>query len=145
MLTVHSAKSRGFTLIELLIVISIIGILGITSFALYGNAQARGRDGRRRLELDAIAKALESNRNDTGYQPLATTQFQTGVIPQTDPSGNFYCIAAPTAAAPTAAWTTACPVGYSQVSATVPAANSLSWRVCTSGETVGIVCKVNAQ
>lgn len=56
---------QGFTLIELLIVITILGILAGLVLASYGAAQARGRDSRRKTDLDAIKKSLELTKQDT--------------------------------------------------------------------------------
>lgn len=69
-------KASGFTLIELLIVISIIGILASLTVASFANAQAKGRDTRRKADLDALKKALELARQDTPgayYYPATTT------------------------------------------------------------------------
>jgi len=64
---------RGFTLIELLIVIAIIGIM--TSFVLTNlqGARERGRDVRRKTDLEAINQALRLYFTDAhhfpGYSP----------------------------------------------------------------------------
>lgn len=61
----HQLKSKlGFTLIELLVVISIIGVLATFIVASFNNARIKGRDARRKADLDAIKKALELVRND---------------------------------------------------------------------------------
>lgn len=68
-------KSQGFTLIELLVVIAIIGILATIIVASFANAQQRGRDARRKADLDAIKKALQLLKNDssgTKFYPAAT-------------------------------------------------------------------------
>lgn len=63
-------SSKGFTLVELLIVISIIAVITIISFSIYGNAQKHARDGKRRADLDAIRKALEIYKTEKGtYSP----------------------------------------------------------------------------
>ena len=59
---------RGFTLIELLTAMVIIGILASIALASYTNAQQKSRDSRRKTDLDAIKKALELAKNDTGGQ-----------------------------------------------------------------------------
>jgi prepilin-type N-terminal cleavage/methylation domain-containing protein len=75
-------KSKGFTLIELLVVITIIGILATFIVASFTSAQRKGRDARRKSDLDAVKKALELVKNDcTGAasypEPSAgTPQFQ---------------------------------------------------------------------
>ena len=56
---------HGFTLIELLVVIAIIGILASFAIASFTSAQAKGRDSRRKDDLDAIKKALELFKGDT--------------------------------------------------------------------------------
>ena len=65
LITSHFKVKRGFTLIELLIVISILGILVSLTLVSYGSAQERGRDSKRKTDLDAIKKALELAKNDT--------------------------------------------------------------------------------
>ncbi len=62
---VQQVKKRGFTLIELLVVISIIGILAAFIVASFTSAQAKGRDSRRKADIDAIKKALELAKNDS--------------------------------------------------------------------------------
>jgi len=58
-------KRKGFTLIELLVVIAIIGILATFVVASFTGAQRKGRDARRKSDLDAIKKALELYKTDT--------------------------------------------------------------------------------
>jgi prepilin-type N-terminal cleavage/methylation domain-containing protein len=52
-------RQSGFSLLELLVVISIIGILTAIGAVGFVAAQKRGRDARRRGDIDAISKALE--------------------------------------------------------------------------------------
>src|SRR3990167_11030107 len=63
-LSIIQSKSKGFTLIELLVVIAIIGILASFAIASFTSAQAKGRDSRRKADLDAVSKALELNKSD---------------------------------------------------------------------------------
>lgn len=58
-------KNRGFTLIELLVVIAIIGVLATIIVASFTSAQRRGRDARRKADMDAIKKALALWKLDT--------------------------------------------------------------------------------
>ena len=51
---------RGFTLIELLVVISIIAILVAAATVSWRNAQMKGRDGKRKVDLKAVQQALET-------------------------------------------------------------------------------------
>ena|SRR3990167_969368 len=60
-----SKVKRGFTLIELLVVISIIGILASFVIASFNSAQQKGRDSKRKSDLDAIQKALELTKGDS--------------------------------------------------------------------------------
>ena len=76
--TVNKRQWRlGFTLIELLVVIAIIGILAGFAIASFTSAQAKGRDSRRKADLDAISKALELMKNDSvgsSYYPRCSTR-----------------------------------------------------------------------
>ena len=59
---------RGFTLVELLIVIAIIAVLSIFGGANYIQSLKKGRDSRRKADLEQIRAALEMYRTDnTGY------------------------------------------------------------------------------
>lgn len=70
---------KGFTLIELLVVIAIIGILATFIVASFASAQARGRDARRKADLDAVKKALELAKNDcTGARWYPVAQGASG-------------------------------------------------------------------
>lgn len=70
-------KSEGFTLIELLIVISIIGVLS----AFFINSSSinirRGRDARRKSDLELIRTGIETYRADCNSYPL-TGQISPG-------------------------------------------------------------------
>lgn len=61
----NSKNKKGFTLIELLVVIAIIGILATFIVASFASAQARGRDARRKADLEAIQTALELFKSDS--------------------------------------------------------------------------------
>lgn len=85
----NKLKKKGFTLVELLVVISIIGILTIITLASFTNAQKKGRDAKRKSELDALSKAMIMYFNDTGSFPAAIdfTSSSTGL---TGPGGDYY-------------------------------------------------------
>ncbi len=54
----------GFSLVELLVVIAILGVLAsITSFTLVGH-QKKARDAQRKNDLQQIARAMQSAKND---------------------------------------------------------------------------------
>jgi prepilin-type N-terminal cleavage/methylation domain-containing protein len=60
---------RGFTLIELLVVIAIIGILSSVVLASMNTARAKGRDARRKADLEQLATAVQMYYDDHGYLP----------------------------------------------------------------------------
>jgi prepilin-type N-terminal cleavage/methylation domain-containing protein len=64
---------RGFTIIEILVVISIIGLLSTLAIVALRDAQERGRDTRRKADLEQTKKAMIFYANDHG-----------GVLPTTD-------------------------------------------------------------
>ncbi len=59
----------GFTLIELLVVISIIGILAGFLFVNFASVRERGRDARRKSDLQSIKTALRLYYNDYQAYP----------------------------------------------------------------------------
>jgi type II secretion system protein G len=75
-------NNKGFTLIELLVVISIIGILTGLVTSNLTSSQARGRDGKRKSDLKAIATALEIYYNDynTYPAPRSNTTCANGTL-----------------------------------------------------------------
>lgn len=109
-------KRKGFTLIEILIVIAIMGVLATLLMGSYVPTLKKGRDTRRKSDLNSISKALELYYNDNESYPLAsannkiagcengTTECEWGEIWETtgsngviympqipkDPKGNSY-------------------------------------------------------
>ena len=64
-------KNRGFTLLEMLIVMTIISILTSVLWANFFSSLAKGRDSRRKQDLEAISRALELYYNDNKAYPTA--------------------------------------------------------------------------
>lgn len=65
-------KILGFTLVELLIAISIIGLLTAVGASNYLTTLKKGRDGKRKADLQEIRGALEMYRSDKGSYPPGT-------------------------------------------------------------------------
>lgn len=79
-------KRRGFTLIELLITITIIAILSAIGMTVYQQALVSARDGRRKLDLQNIAQALEVYYQKNSYYPNDTNTSGPAVFSdQTQP------------------------------------------------------------
>jgi prepilin-type N-terminal cleavage/methylation domain-containing protein len=64
---------NGFTLIELLIVITIIAILVAAATSSWQNAQAKGRDGKRKADLKAVQQAVELYLQRNGIYPSSNS------------------------------------------------------------------------
>lgn len=85
-----SKVKRGFTLIELLVVIALIGILASFGVASFNSAQQKGRDSRRKADLDAMKKALELYKSDTTGAKNYPSGSGNEVVRRTgDPVGNI--------------------------------------------------------
>jgi prepilin-type N-terminal cleavage/methylation domain-containing protein len=70
-------KNRGFSLIELMVVISIIAILSVIGLNGYSSAVRKGRDARRKSDVNAIAQALSLYRMDKNEYP-SKTNYENG-------------------------------------------------------------------
>jgi prepilin-type N-terminal cleavage/methylation domain-containing protein len=85
-------EKAGFTLFELLIVISIIGLLVAAASVAYSGVQKRGRDARRKEDIQAVQKALEMYyAKNVGYPDGCTVgdEFLPGGLP-VDPKSDTY-------------------------------------------------------
>jgi general secretion pathway protein G len=65
----NKKTNRGFTLIELLVVIVIIGLLTGILLVNYNSVRQRGRDAKRKSDLQQVASALEIYKADEGSYP----------------------------------------------------------------------------
>lgn len=73
----------GFTLIELMVVMAIIGILAATIWGSFIPSLIKGRDSRRKQDLQAISKAVEIYYNDFRSYP---TDISNWGEPLTNPN-----------------------------------------------------------
>jgi general secretion pathway protein G len=64
-------RTSGFTLIELLIVISIIGVLSVLFINTSTINLKRGRDAKRKSDLESIRAGIETYRSDCNSYPLS--------------------------------------------------------------------------
>jgi len=62
-------KKQGFTLMEILIVIAMLGILATIIFGTYLNSLKKGRDSRRKQDLEQVSRALELYYSEQGQYP----------------------------------------------------------------------------
>jgi len=86
----HTAlTARGFTLIELLVVVMIIGLLaGFTAPRYFGQV-GKSEINVARAQLDALAKALDQYRLDTGHYPSTELGLQALMTrPANEPKWN---------------------------------------------------------
>lgn len=59
----------GFTLLEVLVAATIIAVLAAIAVTSYTSINKRGRDAKRKSDLEQIRSALEMYRADNGYYP----------------------------------------------------------------------------
>ena len=81
---IQPVRSRGFTLLELLVVILIIGLLtGIVAPRFLGQV-SKSEVTAARAQLDALDKALQGYRMDTGRYPTASQGLKALVTQPSD-------------------------------------------------------------
>lgn len=64
-------NSTGFTLIEILVVISIIGLLVTSAAFSYSKSLQKGRDSKRKNDLQTLRRAIESYFQTNGSYPVS--------------------------------------------------------------------------
>lgn len=65
-------SNKGITLIELLIVMALISILAVALWGNFFTSLTKGRDSRRKQDLDAVSKSIELYYNDSKSYPQPT-------------------------------------------------------------------------
>lgn len=89
-----SGKNRGLTMIELLVVLAILSIFILAALFAYKTQLAKGRDARRKADLNKLQKILEDYLNDENCYPdnLTCGVSFTPYLSQVpcDPVNNIY-------------------------------------------------------
>ncbi|MBU2591905.1 type II secretion system GspH family protein [Patescibacteria group bacterium] len=62
----------GFTLMELLVAITIVVTLSAIGIVSYRSANQKGRDGKRKSDINQVRAALEMYRSDEGLYPIGS-------------------------------------------------------------------------
>jgi len=90
-------KKNAFTLIELLVVVAILSLLILAGISTMMTQLTKGRDGKRKADLNKIQKALEDYMNDKNcYPPPAEFTFGDSFspyltsVPKDPLNNNFY-------------------------------------------------------
>jgi general secretion pathway protein G len=82
--TGSSSRKSGFTLIELLVVVLILGLLAGFAAPRYFAQVGKSEVSVARAQIDALEKALDQYRLDTGHYP--STELGLGALIQRPPS-----------------------------------------------------------
>ncbi len=86
-------EEAGFTLIELLIIMIIMGVLAMLITGNFITSIKKGRDARRKTDIEQIQRALEMYYEDKGAYPGALTFGQPLIDP--DGTGKIYMVKVP--------------------------------------------------
>lgn len=155
------SKNSGFTLVELLVVITIIAILATIGLTIYTSAQKQAKDAKRRGDIDAIAKALETKKGtNSQYPQLSSTDFTNGI--PLDATTAQYCLKSdsdtPPAQSDITAWasTSECPSAgsdWKKITSTGASGSTLpkeNWTVCarleeSTSATLKVYCRSSSR
>lgn len=168
-------QKKGFTLVELMVAITIIAILSVVGVTVYTGVQKSARDAKRRADIDAIATALETNKQPgtTNYSALLPSHFASGQKPidpkdSQDPAnlappttatgcgiaapGDYYadkcwyCVYIPSSGGGRASPTNGICNQYAGFVKSFDFSSTQSWTVCANLETApNYYCKSSAQ
>lgn len=150
-------RERGFTLVEILVTITIVAILAVIGMVIMGAVQRNARDAKRVADINAIAKAMESNYNpaNSRYNGLQAAWFAQNTVPgdpvfrQTIRSGQGTCnLSIPNTTCKycvrTGSVLNTCFPATPTVGVNQPPAGS-SWKICTNLENGSSYCKSSQQ
>lgn len=101
-------KNKGFTLIELMVVMVLLAILVVAGIGSFTSSQKKGRDTKKKNDLQQVTLALEAYYSDFGRYPASDSQGRIlGCVPsgtgacdwgdifQADTDGSIYMAALP--------------------------------------------------
>jgi len=80
-------KKNGFTLLELMIVIVILGVLATLITGTFITSLKKGRDAKRKADLEQVQRALEFYYEDNLTYPLTLDLTSGGKLCHPDPDG----------------------------------------------------------
>jgi len=86
---------KGFTLIELLVVTTVLGILMAVGVVSYQSSLKKGRDAKRKADLEQIRSALEMYRADNGNYPAVSGNAETSLTSYLVTAPNNYLTSFP--------------------------------------------------
>lgn len=87
---------NGFTLLELLVSVTILAVLTAIAITSYASINKRGRDAKRKTDLEQVRSALEMYRADNGYYPSTGAPYFTNVTNLSTDLVSTYMPAIPT-------------------------------------------------
>lgn len=82
-----ASRKNGFTLIELIVVMAIMSVLIVITASSFQSSRIKGKDAKRKVDLDHMQKALETYLNDHKVYPAS----QGGAIVACGADGTSVC------------------------------------------------------